>query len=547
MGPSGSGKTTLLDLLAGRKTTGKVEGSLLFACNKPSSQFLRRYTGYVEQFDTLLPMLTVEEMLMYTAELKRPRKEPLEQKKAAVATILDQLALLPCKNVKIGNSLAKGISGGQAKRTNIGISLITNPRVLFLDEPTSGLDSFTSNEVMMVVKDLVKTNVTIVATIHSPTQYCFSLFDALMMLVRGSVVYHGPRTAALTYIRSLSCTQELQAKEWYNEAELLVDLFTQADRVGQVEPLITAYQESDLKKEVDEAVQALSQDKLELPEQVWRELAVTRATVTPSWWALMTLIKYRTTRNFRDPEFLGPRLLDKVLLGLVMLTLYLGIGNNFSPQNFTNVAAVLFMWVTVPAFSASTYVPSMVLERALFTRERSDGLYRVATYVAAKMFDELTLAGAVSLFVSGIVYAGIQLQGSFLLFFLVYYMTLANGIALAYFFAAISPNMDVANAALPTYATLLLFFSGFLIHFRDIPPWWEWFSYLSFLKYAWSALMVNQFRANDPVWSDNMTVLEYYGVKGDNMWLNLLIMVGLFLATTFGAWGGLTFMKHSRR
>jgi ABC-type uncharacterized transport system ATPase subunit len=50
MGPSGSGKTTLLDLLAGRKTVGDVQGSICFAGHKPSRQFLRRYTGYVEQF-----------------------------------------------------------------------------------------------------------------------------------------------------------------------------------------------------------------------------------------------------------------------------------------------------------------------------------------------------------------------------------------------------------------------------------------------------------------------------------------------------------------
>jgi ABC-type multidrug transport system ATPase subunit len=50
MGPSGSGKTTLLDLLAGRKTVGKLQGDILFAGNKPTRPFLRRYTGYVEQF-----------------------------------------------------------------------------------------------------------------------------------------------------------------------------------------------------------------------------------------------------------------------------------------------------------------------------------------------------------------------------------------------------------------------------------------------------------------------------------------------------------------
>lgn len=84
MGPSGSGKTTLLDLLAGRKTVGRTEGHLSFGGLQPTKQFLRRYTGYVEQFDTLLGDLTVREMFMYTAELKRPMEEPLADKRREV-------------------------------------------------------------------------------------------------------------------------------------------------------------------------------------------------------------------------------------------------------------------------------------------------------------------------------------------------------------------------------------------------------------------------------------------------------------------------------
>lgn len=52
MGPSGSGKTTLLDVLAGRKTVGEIGGEIKFGGEQPSSMFLRRYTGYVEQFGT---------------------------------------------------------------------------------------------------------------------------------------------------------------------------------------------------------------------------------------------------------------------------------------------------------------------------------------------------------------------------------------------------------------------------------------------------------------------------------------------------------------
>ncbi|WPT13872.1 ABC transporter G family member 22 [Picochlorum sp. SENEW3] len=122
MGPSGSGKSTLLDVLAGRKTVGKISGDIKFGGEKPSRNFLRRYTGYVEQTDTLLPILTVEEMLLYTADLKKPISESKKSKMDAVEELLGVLALDSCRDVLIGSELARGISGGQAKRVNIGIS-----------------------------------------------------------------------------------------------------------------------------------------------------------------------------------------------------------------------------------------------------------------------------------------------------------------------------------------------------------------------------------------------------------------------------------------
>jgi ABC-type multidrug transport system ATPase subunit len=75
---------------------------------------------------------------MYTAELKREISEPLASKHTAVEELLKRLGLDTCRDVKIGSQMDRGISGGQAKRTNIGIALITNPKVIFLDEPTSG-------------------------------------------------------------------------------------------------------------------------------------------------------------------------------------------------------------------------------------------------------------------------------------------------------------------------------------------------------------------------------------------------------------------------
>ncbi len=78
--------------------------------------------------------------------------------------------------------------------------------------------------------------------------------------------------------------------------------------------------------------------------------------------------------------------------------------------------------------------------------------------------------------------------------------------ALGYFIAAVSPNMDIANAALPAYVTVLLFFVGLLLRPQDQPSYWHWFSYLDFLKYAWAAQMINQFEHSHAVALDFQTV-----------------------------------------
>ncbi|KAL6759459.1 P-loop containing nucleoside triphosphate hydrolase protein [Haematococcus lacustris] len=548
MGPSGSGKTTLLDVLAGRKSAGITEGSIVFGGQKASMQYLRRFTGYVEQFDTLIGSLTVNEMLMYTAEMKRNRLEPLSSKQALVDRLLGKLALEGCRDVLIGSQMTKGISGGQAKRTNIGIALITNPRVLFLDEPTSGLDSYISNEVMTVVKQLVADGTTICATIHSPTSQCFNLFDRLIMLVKGKVVYFGPTHGGLEFANS-ALTGVKEMSEGYNEAEFLVDYVTEADRQGKGEALAEHYTNSELHMKNCVQLAALCEEKEEIPEHIAGELATTSSTTTPWWWGLKTLMKYRTMRNYRDGTFLAPRIGDKIMVSLLIMTLYLNIGNKFDRNNYTNISAVLFMCAVLPAHGGALYVPSLVLERNLFVRERADGMYHVITYFSAKMCEELLLTIMTTAPVSAWVFVGLKLQGLWVLFWLVYMTATSNGIVLAYWIAALSPNMDVANAVLPTYVVTLFFFSGFLFRFEVMPFYWKWYSYINFLKYSWGSVMLNQFTAEkgDPVWIDGLTVLEYYNLKGASKW-NYLGYLALFFPVFFTfTWFTLSYKKYSSR
>ena len=570
LGPSGSGKTTFLDVLAGRKSVGTTSGSVQFGGIEPSSQFLRRYTGYVEQFDTLIAALTAREMLCYTAELKRPMEESLQSKESAADQLLKDLGLWESRDVLVGSPMVKGLSGGQSKRLNIAIALITDPSVLFLDEPTSGLDSFTANEVMSVVKRLSTSDVTILATIHSPTAYAFSLFDKAMILCSGKQVFFGPSDDTLvsyakTALPALSGDEiDLPEKtSGHSDIEWLIDVFTSGDRRGDASKFADAYERSDLKKKCDEELAISKSRRTEdaprvknlpiVPEESLKKssaqlkLAATSSTVVPGWFAFYVMAKYRTRKNYRDGEYLGPRLGDKVFIAFLIFTLYFNLGKDHDPANVVNISSMLFMWCTLPAFGAASYVPQIVMERSLYMRERADGLYKPMTYVVAKMFDELLLLFFVTLVIAAAVFYAVNLSGSFILFWLVYYVTLANGVVLAYLISALSPNMEAANAILPTYVVTLLFFAGFLIRPADTPAYWKWYAYVDLMKFSWGALMINQWKANDPEFVSGVSLLTEYDLKGESEWAYVGYLCLFFAAFFSLAFLALKHVNHSKR
>ncbi|KXZ54635.1 hypothetical protein GPECTOR_4g700 [Gonium pectorale] len=199
------------------------------------------------------------------------------------------------------------------------------------------------------------------------------------------------------------------------------------------------------------------------------------------------------------------------LFGAIYLTIW-------CDSNIINIAAVLFMWSATTGFSAASYVPSLVMERGLFVRERNDGLYLAPTYLTAKLLDEIAINSVASLGISAFTFYGIQLQNSFGVFYVSYFVGVCVGIVMAYFVASFAPNMDVANALLPTYAVTLLFFAGFLIRTDEMPPWWKWYSYIDFAKYSWGAVMVNQFKHYHQPWIGGQTVLQYYSLDGTDEW-----------------------------
>lgn len=552
MGPSGCGKTTLLDVLAGRKTTGKTTGTVLFDGQSATTAFLRRYTGYVEQFDTLVVNMTIQEMLQYTAEMVSPRSEPAASKKARVDLVIEQLALDQCRGVLVGGASRRGASGGQLKRANIALALVGSPKVLFLDEPTTGLDSFTAAEVIDVVRNLTTTTgITVCATIHSPSQHVFGVFDRTLVLLGGRVVHFAARSdGGLGPLASIAGSGIPPRETGLSEAEWLTDLVVKADREGRAGELADRYASSALAKANERQAAALAAPTALATRQRSIKLTqVRRSTETPALLGYWTLVKHRLRADYRDANFLGPRIMDKLIVQLIIMTLYLGIGDDISMSNNPNIVAVIFMFVILPAYTAVSYTPAIVLDRPLYYRERADGLYTPWTYFCFKMTEELLVAIIISPIFASMVYFGVKLQGSFVVVWIAYLLTMCVGIALAYFVAALSPNIDVANAALPAFITASLFFTGNLIRYVDIPAWMRWGVYVDFLHWPFGAITINQFEGfPDAVMVGGLGVLEYFSLDTvGGAWVYLAIEFAFFVGFSVMAWAALAYVRHGSR
>ena len=201
IGASGAGKTTLLNFLSGREISQNLEKDGEILANGQGFRQIRNFSSlsaYVQQDDILFQTMTVRECLEFAAKLKLPGTLP--KKIARVRQLISDLKLTKCADTRIGGPLVKGVSGGERKRTSIGVELITDPSLIFLDEPTTGLDSFTATNVMEILGDLArKDGRTVVSTIHQPNSDIFEMFDRLMLLARGKIIYFNEASLSVEF------------------------------------------------------------------------------------------------------------------------------------------------------------------------------------------------------------------------------------------------------------------------------------------------------------------------------------------------------------
>ncbi|KFO92416.1 ATP-binding cassette sub-family G member 2, partial [Buceros rhinoceros silvestris] len=219
LGPTGSGKSSLLDVLAARKDPHGLSGDILIN-GAPQPANFKCTSGYVVQDDVVMGTLTVRENLKFSAALRLPKSVKEWEKNERVDRIIKELGLSKVADTKVGTQFTRGVSGGERKRTNIGMELIMDPAILFLDEPTTGLDASTANAVLLLLKRMAKQGRTIIFSIHQPRYSIFRLFDNLTLMAEGRVLYHGPAQQAMGYFQSIG----YECEPYNNPADFFLDI-----------------------------------------------------------------------------------------------------------------------------------------------------------------------------------------------------------------------------------------------------------------------------------------------------------------------------------
>jgi len=533
MGPSGAGKTSLLNILAGRAASrGRVKIDSDVRLNNftvdPTDIKVRKHIAFVAQDDSLQVTSTPREAIYFSAKLRLPRGTPEKDLIKLVNKMLKELGLEHCADTYVGGALLKGISGGERKRTSVGVELVVRPAMVFLDEPTSGLDSFSAVQLCQVLKKVANAGSSVLFTIHQPASEIFSSFDSLILMNKGKVMYNGPVPNVADYFGDRG--HPLPPK--YNPADWIMT-------VAQSVPLDELNQKG-----------FFLQDERKLPEPFSGhldgkdELGITLTERHSSGnyderpVGVLTQIYMlfgRELKNLkRDTVAVGARFGLTIFLSVLVGIIFLDVGqaDSAQPQNLNSQFGALIMVVLMCMFG--TAQPALLAfpeERPVFLREYSTNHYSVFSYFLSRLTMEAFITALQILVQAVITYFLIEFRSEFFLFYLNMYVLAMSSTALAVFLGCSVEDPKLGQELLPLLFVPQMLFSGFFVVPELIPVWLRWARYLCSLTYSIRIALLLEFgngcgsEAADFACNQLTTNI---GAVEDDSWWYWLILASLF-------------------
>ena len=497
MGASGSGKSTMLRCIAGQLQPSQGEillnGQSLYA----SVDSLKHFISYIPQDDAFDDHLTIEENLSFAAAIRSPHLSRRDRARR-IEGKLTELGLSERRGNIVGTALKKTLSGGERKRLNIGLDMISSADVFLFDEPTSGLSSKDSEHVIEIIRSMAHNKIVLV-TIHQPTSKLFQMFSKALLLDKGGrMVFYGTPSEMLSYFAAAEHQQHFGTELGGCPAcgttrpEFIFDVLETPlrDLSGDViyednsqGHLVPARRFSpDYWRDKYESFRLLQDMKQVNLRKLPPAPAPTPAAAAAvrqrnpirwhdEWTQFRTLIRRAFMSKVRNRGNLFITLLvAPALAALIGSALYFtdDASGRYDFASAFHIPTYIFISLLVAMFLAlMNSVDDIIRDRAILHRERNLDV-RLPYYVFAKF---ATLAAFSAVQCALFVLVGnkvLEIRGMFWEYFFYMFITAASGTSLGLLISSLAADGKTAANVVPLVLIPQLIFGGALIKYEDM-------------------------------------------------------------------------------
>ncbi|KAK9673337.1 hypothetical protein RND81_12G161500 [Saponaria officinalis] len=565
LGPPGCGKTTLLLALSGNLDRSlQLKGDIEYNGCRLDEFVPQKTSAYISQHDLHIPEMTVREAIDFAARCqgvgsradmmvevcRREKREgivpdpdidaymkaiSIEGLKSSLQTdyILKILGIDMCADTMAGDAMRQGISGGQKKRLTTGEMIDGPTKALFMDEITNGLDSATAFQIVSCIQQLVHiTDATALVALLQPAPETYDLFDDVILMAEGKIVYQGPRSHVVEFFEDCGfrCPQRKgvanflqevlsrkdQPQHWCRSEPytyISVDDFCEKFRASSIATsLLEEVSQLHVKTESDENAIALC--KFSLPK-----------------WELFKACLSREFLLMRRNSFIYIfKTVQLIIMALVAMTVY---------------------WHTemdVDILHANYYMGAM------FYGLRDLYFYPAWAYAIPATILKIPFSVLLAVIWTSLTYYTIGYTpdvGRFLRQTLLYFGVHLASMSSFRLLASLFQTAVASTFASVIFLLFVFIFSGFIVPRSSVPVWLNWVFWTTPLTYGEIGLSVNEFLA--PRWqkllSSNTTigqeVLQSRGLLFDGyyFWVSIGALTGIFVLSSIGFTLALTFLK----
>ncbi|CAN0919544.1 Pleiotropic drug resistance protein 1 [Linum grandiflorum] len=592
LGPPSSGKTTFLLALAGQLDPDlKCTGCVSYNGYKMKEFVPQRTAAYISQNDNHIAEMTVRETLAFSARcqgvgflsemlaelLKREKAShikpdaavdlymkaaALDGQQASVVTdyVLKILGLEECADTNVGSIMLRGISGGQKKRLTIGEMLVGPARVLYMDEISNGLDASTTFQIVNSMRQSthILKGTTVISLLQPPPE-TYELFDDIILLSDGHVVYHGPRDDILDFFQHMGfrCPDRKCVADFLQEVTSKNDQRQYWARKDQSYSYVSVREFAESFKEftVGEGMRKDLSRPFDKNKGHAAALAFRKYGI--SEWELFRACLSREFLLMKKNSFVFIfKVVQLTIMALILMTLFpKSLMHRETVIDGVIYMGALFFIVSMIIFNGMADLSMTIAKLPVFYKQRNFGFYPPWAFSLPPSFLLIpTTLVEVAVWVS-ITYFMIGFDPELPRFLKQYFLLILVGqmsSALFRFLAALGRNQIVASTLSSFILLVLMTLSGFVLSRDSINKFWIWIFWISPFMYADNAILVNEFLGDN--WNQvssgsnetlGMQVLNFRGFFTDPnwYWIGIGALFGFTILFNLGFAVALTYLN----